>query len=189
MKTTLASSLCALLTACAAPGERLVSPVEEIYVVRSLRLSRGPASPFCAPERTGFPKPRSEDHAKLESIAIDTQSGMISDPNVSTVGTVRACLGPTDDPNLLTFYGEGTLGNVTFRGRGECRIWKRNYPEAGANITRCFLDISDLPTGYVGGHFTSNTVNTQSVGLTSDPPGYVEPSIVTIRLWKQRPPT
>jgi hypothetical protein len=189
MRFTPAVSLCCLLVSVAANAGQPAPSVEEIYVVRSLRLSRDAASPFCATDRTGFPNARTEDHYQFQSIAIDTESGIVTDPNVRTVGTARACFGPTDDPALFNFYGEGTLGNVSFRGRGECRTAKRDYPEPGANISRCFLDIADLPSGYVGGHLTSNTVSSkQSVGLTSDPPGYVQPSIATIRLWRHRQP-
>jgi len=114
---------------------------------------------------------------------------MVTDPNVRTVGTLRACFGPTDDPALFNFYAEGTLGKVSFQGRGECRTPKGDYPEPGVYIHRCFLDIANLPAGYIGGHLTTNTVTSkQSIGLTSDPPGYVQPSIATIRLWRQRLP-
>ena len=43
-----------------------------------------------------------------------------------------------------------------------------------------------FPVGYVGGQLTTNTVLSRSVvGLVSDPEGYTQPSIVTIRLWKR----
>jgi hypothetical protein len=178
--------LCCFLAAVAANADN-VSSVEEIYVVRSLRLSREAATPFCAAERTGFPNARVEDQYKFQSIALDAASGMVTDPNVETVGTVHACLGPTDDSRIDNFYAEGTLGKVSFQGRGECLTPKTDYPEAGASIHRCFLDITNLPAGYIGGHLTTNTVTSrQRIGLTSDPPGYVQPSIATIRLWRQR---
>jgi hypothetical protein len=187
MRSRPAVSLCCLLVAVSANAEG--QSVEEIYVVRSLRLSREAASPFCAAERTGFPNARTEDHYKFQSIAVDAENGMVTDANVRTVGILHACFGPTDDPALFNFYAEGALGNVSFQGRGECRTPKRDYPEPGANIHRCFLEISNLPPGYVGGQLTTNTVTSkQSIGLVSDPPGYVQPSIATIRLWRQRQP-
>jgi hypothetical protein len=189
MRFTTAVSLCSLLVAVSAYGEEVNQSVEEIYVVRSLRLSRDAPSSFCAAERTGFPNARSEDQYKFQSIAVDTENGMVTDANVKTVGTLRACFGPTDDPALFNFYAEGTLGRVSFQGSGQCRTPKRDYPELGANIHRCFLEIASLPGGYVGGHLTTNTVTSkQSIGVTSDPPGYVQPSIATIRLWRQRKP-
>ena len=156
-------------------------------IVRSLRLSRDAASPFCSPDRTGFAGALSEDHYKFQSIAVDSERGMVTDANVRTVGVLRACFGPTEDPALFNFYAEGTLGDVSFQGKGECRTPKRDYPELGVNIHRCFLEIANLPPAYVGGQLTTNSVTSkQSVGLMSDPPGYVQPSIATIRLWRQR---
>jgi hypothetical protein len=52
---------------------------------------------------------------------------------------------------------------------------------------RCFLDLQGLPPNYIGGQLTSNTVLSRvAVGETSDPTGYTQPSIVTVRLWKRR---
>jgi len=52
-------------------------------------------------------------------------------------------------------------------------------------VFRCYLELRDLPTGYVGGQLTTNTVvSRQGIGESSDPPGYVQPSIATIRLWR-----
>jgi hypothetical protein len=186
MRSAAVVSLGCLLAVISANAEE-IQLVEEIYVVRSLRLSRDPASPFCASERTGFQNARFEDHYKFQSIAVDTNNGMVTDANVRTVGTLHACFGPTEDPKLVNFYAEGNLGKVSLQGRGECRNPKRDYPEAGANIHRCYLDIANLPSDYVGGHLTTNTVTSkQNVGPTSDPPGYVQPSIATIRLWRKR---
>ena len=40
---------------------------------------------------------------------------------------------------------------------------------------------------YIGGVLTTNTLNSKKlVGQESDPPGYVQPSIATVRLWKKR---
>ncbi len=109
------------------------------------------------------------------------------DTNVQTVGRLHACFGATADPALSNFYAEGALGNVSFTGRGECRTAKLNYPEPGISIVRCFLELSDLPNEYIGGQLTTNTLNSKNVlGDKSDPPGYTQPSIATIRLWKRR---
>ena len=189
MRVAPAVSLCLLFVAVSTYGEEVNRSVEEIYVVRSLRLSRDAASPFCSVDRIGFANARSEDQYKFQSIAVDTENGMVTDANVRAVGTLRACFGPTDDPALFNFYAEGALGNVPFQGKGECRTPKRDYPEPGANIHRCFLEITNLPTGYVGGQLTTNSVTSKlTVGLMSDPPGYVQISIATIRLWRQLQP-
>jgi len=79
------------------------------------------------------------------------------------------------------------LHTVTFTGRGECRLAKRDYPEPGIVVVRCFLELSDLPSGYVGGQLTTNTITSRiRLGDKSDPPGYTQPSIATVRLWRRR---
>ena len=99
----------------------------------------------------------------------------------------RACFGSTSDPALRSFYAEGVLATVMFTGRGECRTAKEDYPEPGMRVVRCFLELRDLPSGYVGGHLTTNTMGSRNEpGEETDPPGYTQPSIATIRLWKRR---
>ena len=92
-------------------------------------------------------------------------------------------------PLTSNFYAEGALGDVSFTGRGECRTAKQDYPEPGVTVYRCFLELRDLPREYQGGQLTTNTVvSRQGIGELSDPPGYVQPSIATVRLWKKRRP-
>ena len=163
--------------------------VEEIYIVRSLRLSRDAPTAKCAADRTGFANARVEDRYHFQSLNVETKTGLITDANVATVGELLACFGPSADPLTSNFYAEGSLGGITFTGKGECRAAKKDYPEPGLDLYRCFLDIANLPDHYVGGHLTTNTVTSkQSIGVASDPPGYVQPSIATIRLWKKRTP-
>jgi hypothetical protein len=113
--------------------------------------------------------------------------GLVMDASVHTVGTMHACFGRTADPAVVNFYGEGRLGGVGYRGTGECRVTP-DYPERGVNSIRCFLDLSGLPDGYVGGRLTTNSINTPAklVGETTDPSGYIQSSIATVRLWKRR---
>jgi hypothetical protein len=161
--------------------------VEEIYIARSLRLSREAPTANCAADRTGFSNARVEDLYHFQSVHVDTKTGLVIDANVATVGELLACFGPSADPLISNFYAEGSLGGVTFTGKGECRAAKKDYPEPGLNLFRCFLDLGNLPDQYVGGHLTTNTVTSkQSIGVASDPPGYAQPSIATIRLWKKR---
>jgi hypothetical protein len=62
-----------------------------------------------------------------------------------------------------------------------------DYPEPGITSVRCFLILSNLPFPYVAGVLTTNSVTSrQPVGAESNPPGYVQPSIATIRLWRKR---
>lgn len=161
--------------------------VEEIYVVRSLRESRGAPTDFFGEDRTRVGKARVEDQFTFQSTAVRGSDGLIIDANVRTVGRLHACFGATSDPAVSSFYAEGALGAVTFTGRGECRTAKRDYPEPGLVVQRCFLELSDLPSGYVGGQLTTNTINSRkNLGDKSDPPGYTQASIATVRLWKRR---
>jgi hypothetical protein len=163
------------------------SRVEDIYVARSMRESRVTPTAFCAEARTGFGSSRSEDRYTFRSTATRGSDGLMIETNVQTIGSLHACFGSTLDPMLTTFYAEGVLGTVTFTGRGECRNAKQDYPEPGMNVTRCFLELSDLPSGYVGGQLTTNTMGSRNaLGEESDPPGYTQPSIATVRLWKRR---
>jgi hypothetical protein len=55
--------------------------------------------------------------------------------------------------------------------------------------SRCFLLLDNLSHGYLGGHLTANTINSRQVlGGTTDPKGYVQSSIATVRLWRRPPP-
>jgi len=174
---------CASMTAIAQAADT----VEDIYVARSLRLSRVASTAYCAHERTGFENAGIEDHYNFQSVSTRDSDGVITNANVSKIGTLHACFGPTADSSTSNFYAEGVLGSVTFSGSGECRMAKKDFPEPGLNVFRCYLDIRNLPGDYVGGQLTTNTVTSrQSIGEISDPQGYVQPSIATVRLWKRR---
>jgi hypothetical protein len=43
------------------------------------------------------------------------------------------------------------IGKRTLLSRDGFVIAKENYPEKGMNVYRCFLELRDLPDGYVGG--------------------------------------
>lgn len=163
------------------------SRVEDIYIARSMRESRVTPTAFCAEGRIGFGGPTFEDQYTFRSTATRSSDGLMIDANVQTIGRFHACFGSTPDPKLLSFYAEGALGTVTFTGRGECRTAKEDYPEPGMTVYRCFLELRDLPGGYVGGQLTTNTMGSRNVlGEETDPPGYTQVSIATIRLWKRR---
>ena len=63
--------------------------------------------------------------------------------------------------NVELLYAEGALGAVTFTGRGECRT-TNGIPELGMVVLRCFLELGDLPSGYVGGQLTTNTMGSRN---------------------------
>jgi len=166
-----------------------VSAIEDIYVARSLRLSRVTPTAYCTPEKIGVATATAEDQYTFHSTTTRSSDGLMINANVATIGRLHACFGSTADPLTSNFYAEGALGGVSFTGRGECRTAKQDYPEPGLTVYRCFLELRDLPREYLGGQLTTNTVvSRQSIGELSDPPGYVQPSIATVRLWKKRQP-
>lgn len=160
--------------------------VEAIYMVRSMRESRVTSTKFCEQTKTGF-SATIEDQYTFRSTATRPTDGLLINTNVNMIGSLHACSGPTSDPTTFNFYAEGVLGNASFKGTGDCRTLKQGFPEPGILGARCFLELRDLPTGYVGGLLTSNTVFSRNlIGENSDPPGYTQPSIAIVRLWKRR---
>ena len=108
------------------------------------------------------------------------------DANINTIGDLHACFADTSDPGVARFYAEGTLGSVTFKGTGECHN-RRDWPEKGLVVSRCFLELSSLPAQFAGGLLTTNSMNSQnSLGMETNPGGYTQASIATIRLWRRR---
>ena len=111
------------------------------------------------------------------------------DANIKTIGSGHGCFGRTAaDPTIGNFYLDLHLGNTELRGIGDCRQAKSDFPERGLSAWRCFLYLSDPLGGYIGGLLTTNTITSlKDVGLETDPLGYTQSSIATIRLWKKRP--
>jgi hypothetical protein len=181
----------ALVGAAAVPAEAqvpaAVDSVEEIYIARSLRESRESPTPFCAPGRTGFGEASVEDRYSFWSVEVRGSDGRVTDAMVEQVGTLRACFGPLAAGGGSFFYAEGAFGDASFTGRGDCRGSPEASPEPGVGVTRCFMDLGELPAPYTAGRLTTNTVNSRAgLGAVSDPPGYTQPSIATVRLWKRR---
>jgi hypothetical protein len=123
----------------------------------------------------------------LRATATRASDGRMVDMNARTIGSIRACFGPASDPAVSNFYGEFNLGSVPFKGSGGCR-GRSDYPDKGLRSLNCSAELSGLPNGYVGGLLTTNSLTSlKTLGLDTDPPGYTQSSIVTIRLWKKRP--
>ena len=121
------------------------------------------------------------------SVTVEPGDGRISNPKAAEVGDLHACFGSTTDPKVVSFYTEGRIAGVPLSGNGNCVRDLTDFPEKGISVVRCFLNIGGLPAGYTGGTVSTNTIGTRSlIGVESDPPGYVQPSIATIRLWKTR---
>jgi hypothetical protein len=82
-------------------------------------------------------------------------------------------------------YAEGLIGGLAFIGNGQCSLGRIDFPENGLDVARCHLELRSLPAPYVGGFLTSNTMTSkQAIGDVSDPPGHVQSSIATVRLWR-----
>jgi hypothetical protein len=170
------------------PGPRHAqSPVEEIYVVRSLRESRSVPTAFCSADRTGFDSTQFEDRYTFRSVATRSSDGRVTDANVQVIGFLRGCVGQTADPLVVSFYAEGQLAGVSLTAVGQCRAPRADHPEPGTTFMACSFELRNLPAPYVSGHLTTSTMGSrQAIGGISDPAGYVQPSIATIRLWKRR---
>lgn len=169
-----------------APAPRASDSIETIYVVRSWRESRITPTEFCNAARAGFPGATVEDRYTFRSI--ETQpDGTVRDANVRVVGRLHACFAVPSDSGPIAFYADGSLGDVTFTGRGQCTTARTDFPEQGLLVQRCFLLLDGLSHGFIGGHLTANTVNSrQPLGGTTDPAGYTQSSIATVRLWRRR---
>jgi len=164
------------------------SAPETIIVARSVRESRVAPTAFCAEARVGFGNAQREDSFAFRSIAVRPSDGVVTDASVQTIGELHACVGTTPDPQTINFYAEGVVAGVTFKGRGECFVGPQNVPVDGVWLQRCFLNLSDMNDGYSGGQLTTNTLASRRIfGEESDPPGYTQTSIATIRMWRPEP--
>ncbi len=182
----------ALCAAVAMAGETVAQPadpLEEIYVLRSIREPHEPADGWCAPSRTGFePLPKNaERFYSFWSVRTEPADGRVIETRDTRVAELRACFGGTTEPPRQNFYAEVKLGSLSFRGVGECVAARIDYPAAGLIPVRCQLMLSGLPAPYLGGLLTTNTMTSRSAfGAETDPPGYTQASIATIRLWRSR---
>lgn len=180
------------MSACA-PVKSISTPdaaLEDIYVLRSIREQRVPVIDWCASSKTGF-EPFATDAERFFSFwSVDTRTddGRIVDSRHARVAELRACFGPTNERARQNFYAEIQLGAMSFRGRGECLALMTDFPETGLFPVRCQLILSDLPAPFVGGLLTTNTMTSGArFGGDTEPPGYRQASIATIRLWKESP--
>jgi len=161
--------------------------VESIYLARSWRTSRVPPTPFCSQAYAGFPDATVEDHYSFRSVAV-AADGRVTDADVQEIGRLHACFAQLP-AGRFNFFAQGVFGTVPFTGRGECETLGTDVPEPGLLSQRCYLRLDQLPPGYLGGLLTTNTINSRNLlGGVSDPPGYTQPSIATIRLWRSRTP-
>lgn len=183
-----------LIAAVALVGAVIAPPasaadLEDIYILRSIREPQAPAADWCARSRTGF-EPMPMDAERLFSfwsVRSRLEDGMVVDAKAMRVAELRGCFGPTDDRTRQNFYAEIRLDSRAFHGTGECRALMIDFPETGLFPVRCHLVLGGLPAPFVGGLLTTNTMTTQApFGGESEPPGYTQASLATLRLWRAR---
>lgn len=180
-----------LLSGCAAPsGPAAPSPTaarEEIYILRSIREPQQATAGWCSATRTGF-APFATDAERFFSfwsLRLRPEDGRAVETRDRRVADLRGCFGATAEPARQNFHAEVRLGALTFRGNGECLALATDFPQAGLFPVRCQLVLSGLPAPYVGGLLVTNTMTSKAAfGGDTDPPGYTQASIATIRLWR-----
>jgi hypothetical protein len=192
----LAATLLASLLGCAstrpAPDSSpSASGLEEIYILRSLREERTPKSTWCTSERAGFAPFKTEflldDRFTFWSVQVRAEDGRVANTRAAKAGDLRTCFGLTTDPKVVNFYAEGHLGELPVAGNGDCLFVRPDFPEKGIATLRCYLNLRGLPTAYVGGLLTTSSLTSANViGGETDPAGYTQTSIATIRLWRSR---
>jgi len=159
---------------------------EDIYVFRSLREERSSPGEFCAHSKIGFAA-KFEDRYVFKTVVTRASDGKVVDAISHPAGTLRACFDSAPGVADANFYAEGIFAGVPATGKGKCTPITPDHPEPGITSVRCFLVLSDLPAPYVAGVLTTNSVTSrQPVGAESNPPGYIQPSIATIRLWRKQ---
>jgi hypothetical protein len=163
------------------------SPVEDIYVLRSSRQSRlTTPGAFCDGAKIGFPA-QIEDQYSFKAVATRASDGKVVDASQHDAGTLHACFDSVPGIADTNFYAEGVIAGITATGKGKCTIVASEFPEPGITSFRCFLVLSSLSAPYFAGVLTTNTIRSREpLGDRSDPPGYIQPSIATIRVWRKR---
>lgn len=164
--------------------------LEDIFVFRSIREEvPAPTDGWCAASRAGF-EPHAKDPDRSFSFwSVETRlaDGKVVNAKRQRVAELRGCFGPTEDRAKQNFYAEIRVGDLAFHGKGDCLALRVNVPEPGLFPVRCQLVLGGLPAPYVAGLLTTNTMTSQAgFGGESNPPGYTQASIATIRLWRAR---
>ncbi|MCX7365314.1 MAG: hypothetical protein NTV97_26260 [Alphaproteobacteria bacterium] len=178
----------AIVGAAIAPSVS-AADLEDIYILRSIREPQATTADWCARSRTGFePMPTdAERYFSFWSVRSRPEDGMVVDAKAVRVADLRGCFGPTDDRARQNFHAEIRLGLHTFHGSGECRALMIDFPETGLFPVRCHLVLGGLSAPFVGGLLTTNTMTTRArFGGETEPPGYTQASLATIRLWRAR---
>jgi hypothetical protein len=186
MLTMIACTL--LLSQARAWAQTGESDLEEIYVARTVRVSRVVPSDYCAPTKTGF-APALEDRLVIKSVTTRAEDGRVTATNDKDIGDIHVCVGQAMDPTVLGTYAEGHIAGLPYVGVGDCRLVRGNQPEEGLLTHRCWLSLSGLPEPYVGGFLVSSSLYSRNpFGTETSPPGYNQAAFIMVRLWKRRQP-
>lgn len=160
--------------------------VEDIFIFRSLRVERLTPGEFCAQSKIGFVA-GVQDRYVFKVVVTRPDDGKVIDAIAHPAGTLQACFDAAPGVGDRNFYAEGVLAGVAAIGKGKCTGIASDYPEPGITSTRCFLVLTGLTPPYVAGVLTTNSITSREpIGAESSPPGYIQPSIATIRLWRKR---
>jgi hypothetical protein len=176
------------LTACTTSSSKSGAASEVIYVLRSIPEDKASEPGWCATSRTGFEPmaTNAERFFSFWSVRSQPADGLVVDAKQSRVAELRACMGATPERARQNFYAEIELGGMSFRGSGECLALLIDFPEPGMYPVRCHLVLKDLPAPFVGGLLTTNTMTSGArFGGDTQPAGYTQASIATVRLWKK----
>jgi sugar lactone lactonase YvrE len=163
---------------------------EEIYVLHSIRERVAAGSDWCSAVRTGFAPLASDAERQFSfwSVQSEPGSGRVTNVSDRRVAELRGCFGPTSERTRQNFYAQVRLGSVELQGAGECVALLADVPEAGFYGVRCHLLFRDLPAPYAAGLLTTNTLTSPvAFGSETNPPGYTQASIATLRLWRRNP--
>jgi hypothetical protein len=184
-------ALCTSLTACthwshsSLPSdstyrEEVSAGLEEIYVTRTTRTQyiQG-ATPACsvAPFST-----TSEQHYDTWSLQVRASDARIVRTHDRRVGEFMACFGPVSPGGTFPAYAHGAAGSLIYSAVGDCRFMRSKPPAPGLLVLACTLDLSELPSEYIGGYMTTSSL-APSGGVHVR--GYLSTSVITMRLWKK----
>jgi hypothetical protein len=180
------------LLASVAPAQNALTPngaLEDIYILHSVREPHEPEANWCAAAKTGFdPFPKDAERLfSFWSLRTRPEDGKVVDAKAARAAKLRACFGPTSERARQNFYAEVQMGSVSFQGKGECLAVMTDFPETGLFPVRCQLVLSGMQPPYIGGLLTTNTMTSKApLGSETNPSGYTQASIATIRLWKKK---
>jgi hypothetical protein len=167
-------------------GGAAESHVEDIFLIRSVRVSvNALPNDVCTPSVTGFGSIVADQNFEFFSVAARQSDGMIVNPEVHKLGTGRGCFGLTADPNVANFYGITNFDTLSSISIGTVNRGPTNFPAPGLTESWVKAQVVSATNGYFGGLFTANSIaSLNTFGDETNPPGYVQSSIATLRLWR-----